>query len=158
MGEIVYIVIADPDVAGRIVNEACISWSASEDDREQRCSEQPTPVRLLYFRLRSLPGVVLLEWETAWEVSTFGFYLLRSTTGRLDDAVEIAFVPAAGLGGSDGAVYRYRDRHIEPGRSHTYWLAQVDENGRRRLYRPVSAAFGAELLLRTYLPLVWRRF
>ena len=156
-GMITYVVTAAPDVPERIENLACISWRTSELSRTQRCDLEPTPVRLLYFRATPLPGAVLLEWETAWEVDTYGFSLLRGSSGRIKDAQEIAFVPAAGHGSSGGAIYSYRDRHLESGRVYTYWLAEVDTSGRRTFHQTVAAARFPGVLHRVYLPLIWRQ-
>jgi hypothetical protein len=100
----------------------------------------PTPVQLLYFRGRPMVDSVLLEWGTAWEIDTYGFTLLRSSTGSLADAVEVAFVPAEGRGRGGGAEYSYLDRSIEAGTTYTYWLADVDLDGQRTIHGPVEVA------------------
>jgi uncharacterized repeat protein (TIGR01451 family) len=154
-GRIVYRVTADPEVPEEVESKACVRWWPHETDC-QRCDTEPTPVRLLHFRARPMPGAVLLEWETAWEVDSYGFALLRGASGRLEDAQEIAFVPAAGRGGGRGAAYSYVDRDLESGSRYSYWLVEVDSGGRRTVYRPVTAAAFPDPLYRTYLPLIWR--
>jgi uncharacterized repeat protein (TIGR01451 family) len=155
-GTIVYTVTADPNVPGHITNTVRIDTTTPEYNYDNNQAAEPTSVRLLYFRARSQPGAVALEWETAWEVDTYGFSLLRSAGGRLAEAREIAFVPAAGRGGS-GAAYSYRDRRLEIGPTYSYWLAELDTSGRRTVYYPVTAAALPGGLYRAYLPLVWRQ-
>jgi hypothetical protein len=122
------------------MNTAVISTTTPETNyRNNRDSaEVPTPVQLLYFWAKPLIGSVLLEWETAWEIDTYGFYLLRSDTGNLSDAVEVAFVPAQGHGQGGGAAYSYLDLSVAPGLACSYWLVDVDTDGRRTVHGPVE--------------------
>jgi uncharacterized repeat protein (TIGR01451 family) len=123
-----------------ITNTVHITTTTPEIDYTNNWSdaEVPTPVQLLYFWARPLVGSVLVEWGTAWEIDTYGFYLLRSDTGNLNDAVEVAFVPAAGRGQGGGATYSYLDMSASAGVSYTYWLADVDTDGRRTIHGPVD--------------------
>ena len=93
---------------------------------------------MLYYWAKAVPEGVLLKWETEWEIDSYGFAVLRSDSGRLSDASEIAFVPAEGHGQGGGAAYSYLDR-LEGaiGREYTYWLAEVDTNGQRTIYGPM---------------------
>jgi uncharacterized repeat protein (TIGR01451 family) len=156
-GQIVYTVIAAPRVPSHITNTVCINTTTPDFNTKNNCNYEPTSVQMLYFRAKSLSGSVLLEWETAWEVDTYGFSLLRSANDRIEEAIEIAFVPAAGRGGS-GATYGYRDRRLEIGPVYSYWLVEVDTSGRRTVYRSVTAAAFPGPPYRAYLPLVWRSF
>jgi uncharacterized repeat protein (TIGR01451 family) len=117
--------------------------------------EIPTAVILLYFQATPLPGTILLEWETAVEIDNYGFFLLRSATGQLDDAEEIAFVPAAGHGRGDGAYYSYKDSSVSVGIAYTYWLMDVDTSGQSTVHgsEPVEIT---GLSYGIYLPLIWR--
>jgi hypothetical protein len=101
---------------------------------------------------------VLLEWETAVEIDNYGFSLLRSATGNMDDAVEIAFIPSVGRGQGGGAAYTYGDVTVQPDVTYTYWLVDIDTSGRRTVHEPVSATPSLQLDLphRIYLPLVLR--
>jgi uncharacterized repeat protein (TIGR01451 family) len=156
-GRIVYTVTADPDIAGEIENTVCITTTTPDADPTNNCDLEPTPVRLLYFRAKPQPGAVLLEWETAWEADLYGFSLLRSASGRLGDAAEIAFLPAAGRGHGGGARYAHWDRDLEPGGAYTYWLADVDTSGRRNVHQPLVVSDFPDSLYRIYLPLVRRQ-
>jgi uncharacterized repeat protein (TIGR01451 family) len=142
-GTITLTVFVREDVtATEILNTAVISTTTPETNytNNRDSAEVPTPVQLLYFWARPLVGSVLLEWGTAWEVDTYGFALLRSETGNLADAVEVAFVPAEGRGRGGGAAYSYLDKSVEAGVAYTYWLADVDLDGRRTIHGPVEVA------------------
>ena len=136
-----------PDVTSEwITNTAVISTTTPETryDNNRSSVDRPTAVEMLYYWAKPVPEGVLLKWETAWEIDSYGFAVLRSNSGRLSDASEVAFVPAAGRGQGGGAAYSYLDR-LEAGaigREYTYWLAAVDTNGQRTMYgpMPVSAA------------------
>jgi hypothetical protein len=101
---------------------------------------------------------VLLEWATAVELDHYGFHLLRSNSGNLNDAEEIAFVPAAGYGQAGGAVYQFRDENLHPQTVYTYWLIDVNTSGQRTTHTRVSAATLARQSLphQIYLPVVLR--
>jgi len=159
VGQIVYTVLADENVPGRIDNAACISSAVADFFVDNNCDVEPTAVQLLYLNALRLPDAVLLQWETAWEVDSYGFLLLRRASGRQADVEEIAFVPAAGQGGG-GAAYHYLDAGpeggLEGGTSYTYWLVEVDTSGRRTTFGSAVSAASSELLYRIYLPLFWR--
>jgi hypothetical protein len=129
---------------------------ANDDDDAVEISNEPTAVELLSFQAIPQVGAVSLIWETAVEIDHYGFYLLRSDGSSLDNAEQIAFVPAAGYGG--GAVYRFKDMNVQSETLYTYWLVDVDTNGQRTVHAPVSAAsLAAETMpYRVYLPLVSR--
>jgi hypothetical protein len=84
---------------------------------------------LLSFTVTPVPDAVRIEWETAWEVRTYGFYLYRGQSDRWDDATQIAFVPAAGRGQGGGAQYVYNDLGVDAERTYSYWLVVVDLDG-----------------------------
>ena len=142
-GTITLTVFVKEDVtATHIVNVAEITTTTPETDytNNRSSAEVPTPVQLLYFWGRPLMGAVLLEWGTAWEIDTYGFSLLRSDTGTLADAGEVAFLPAQGRGRGGDSAYSYLDRSVEAGVTYTYWLADIDTDGRRTIHGPVEVA------------------
>jgi uncharacterized repeat protein (TIGR01451 family) len=127
-----------------ITNTAVISTTTPETryDNNRSSVDRPTAVEMLYYWAKPVPEGVLLKWETAWEIDSYGFVVLRSGNGRLSDASEVAFVPAAGHGQGGGAAYSYLDR-LEAGaigREYTYWLAEVDTNGQRTIYGPMPVS------------------
>jgi uncharacterized repeat protein (TIGR01451 family) len=119
-------------------------------------ARDPTFVELVYFRVERFPGYVSLAWKTAVEVDHYGFYLLRSTTHNLRDAVEIGFIPAAGYGRGGGATYAFKDMAVSPGVSYVYWLVDLDIGGRRTVHPPVLAPPLA-LPYRIYMPFLYYR-
>lgn len=93
----------------------------------------PTPVTIVsftakYFDLQN----VNLNWETASEVDSLGFFLFRSVDGQNWTQVNSEIIPAKGQGGG-GAVYSYSDR-IPKQRTYTryyYKLEEISNNGKR---------------------------
>jgi hypothetical protein len=83
---------------------------------------------------------------------------LQSAAGNLDDAGEIAFLPAAGRGHGGGATYSYVDATVQPDVAYTYWLVDIDTGGRRTAHGPVTVTPELQLDLpyRLYLPLIMR--
>ena len=98
----------------------------------------PTSVDLLYFEGQQNNLGVLLGWATAVEYDNFGFRLLRSESGSLADAVEIAFIPGQGHGAHGGADYGYLDQDVLPAKQYTYWLVDVDLSGLETAHAPLT--------------------
>ena len=84
-----------------------------------------------------------VEWETASEVGTAGFNLLRRdpATGRYVRLNE-RLLPAL-IGAPRGGVYRYADEDVVPGESYTYGLEEVEATGTLRRYGPFVVTAGA---------------
>ncbi|MCA9875338.1 MAG: hypothetical protein KC441_16820 [Anaerolineales bacterium] len=82
---------------------------------------------LLFYQLTN-PVTVKVEWETATELDTAGFYLFRS---QLPDGeyeqVNDAMIDSQGSAVS-GASYSYVDRDVEPGKTYYYVLEEVQTN------------------------------
>ncbi|MCP4514613.1 MAG: hypothetical protein GY824_05200 [Delftia sp.] len=93
---------------------------------------------------------MLLSWQTAAEIDTYGFRLLRHSAGQLADAVEIAFVPSQALGYISGASYEYLDDTVTAGQTYTYWLLDVDPNGNEIAHGPAELRVAGSV----YLPIV----
>jgi uncharacterized repeat protein (TIGR01451 family) len=152
------------DIVTPTVNTALVSGAedvfdnpANEAEDQERIVGIPTAVALLYFRVTPLPDGMLVEWETAVEMNTYGFYVLRSANSDIEDARAITFIPASGHGQGGGAVYRFKDVDIGEGQTLTYWLADVDTDGRRTIHRPVTVvADPAAWVSSVYLPLIGR--
>jgi uncharacterized repeat protein (TIGR01451 family) len=156
LGRIVYTVLADEDVPAEIENLACIGNAILDYNSDNNCHWEPTAVQLLSFETLRLPRAVLLKWETAWEVDSYGFVLLRRASGQPGEAQEIAFVPAQGRNGG-GAAYRYLDAGsgagLESGTAYRYWLVEVDTSGRRTTFGSALSAAASEFPHQVYLPL-----
>jgi hypothetical protein len=84
-------------------------------------------------------GGVLLEWTTASEAGTAGFYVERwdAAAGRwtrLDREL------LAGLQAPQGGVYRFVDEGASPAEPRLYRLQEVEAGGRIRTHGPYAAA------------------
>jgi hypothetical protein len=131
---------------------------ANDDDDTVTLINTPTAVDLLYFRGNQTGSAVKLEWATAIEVDNYGFRLLRSATGQLADAVDLAFIPGQGYGTQTGRSYNYVDDTALPGSSYTYWLVDVDTQGVESRHGPVVVTLSFDKgTVRLYLPLITRR-
>ena len=155
VGRIVYTARAPLNVPAQVENVVCISNAIADYLGDNNCDREPTAVQLRSFDVVRLPHAALLRWETAWELDSYGFVLLRSASGRRTEAIEIAFVSAEGKNGS-GAAYRYLDAGpeggLEDGTAYTYWLVELDTSGRRTTYGSAVSATSSELRYRLYLP------
>jgi uncharacterized repeat protein (TIGR01451 family) len=108
-----------------------------EDSDTEVLTNEPTAIELLYFRGDRQSNLVILNWATAVELDNFGFRILRSSTGSLADAVELAFIPGQGHGTASGATYSYTDATAEANQSYSYWLVDVDFNGLETIHGPI---------------------
>lgn len=82
----------------------------------------------------------VVEWQTASEIGTLGFYLERQVPGR-DEYVPVnqellMALPLAAQGG----VYRYVDEEAVVGLHYTYRLVEVEMSGKRNIYGPYTVA------------------
>lgn len=80
-------------------------------------------------------GSVVVEWETASEVGTAGFYLYRIGADRSRIRINsrlLASVP----GVHQGSVYRLADKGATPGRVCEYELEEIESGGRLNVYGP----------------------
>lgn len=82
---------------------------------------------LLFYQLAN-PVTVKVEWETATELDTAGFFLYRSQTADGEfDLVNDTLIDSQGSAVS-GAAYSYVDRDVEPGQTYFYVLEEVQTN------------------------------
>ena len=124
---------------------------ANEDQDDADVSGVPTSVELLYFRAVAEPSAIRLEWATAAEIGTVGFYVRRATVANFDSAQVIAYY----RGG--GSPYQHIDRDVTPGQTYWYWLVEVstDNIPADPPYGPVWGGVGIdELPDRLYLPMI----
>lgn len=132
-------------------NDACAGLSltntASVSDRQQIevavsndvdaavIKPKPTQVVISRFDGRVEEGRVVLEWETASEVGTVGFYVYRSEDGRTYKKVRDDLLPAV-LTSPAGGRYRLVDRGAQLGRAYWYAVEEVEAWGNRNWYGP----------------------
>ncbi len=134
--------------------------TANDDDDSTILINIPTAIDLLYFEADHQGDYVSLNWATAVEIDNFGFRLLRSTTGQLADAVEIAFVPGQGHGTASGASYTFVDQNVETNQTYTYWLVDVDLTGAETTHGPAtvdSSTIDSGGSATIFLPMIFRR-
>jgi len=79
------------------------------------------------------PGVKV-SWRTEVENNTFGFDVLRSTTGNLADAVKVNKLLVVAQGAS-----AYTVQDDGGALNNTYWLKETELDGNTRNYGPVTA-------------------
>jgi len=113
-----------------------------------------TAVKLIDFRANQKGQDVLLSWETAIEIDTYGFRILRDDASMLNSAVEIAFISSQAFGYAGGASYEYLDDTVAAGQTYTYWLMDVDVNGIETLNGPAEITVSGSLSV--YLPMILR--
>lgn len=100
----------------------------SDNADDEQTLFDPTAVTVERFTAVRNGSTIVLEWQTATELNTRQFRLLRSDTGSRDDAVGIAEVDARGVGGR-GAAYRYVDTGARAGIRYTYFLDEQETDG-----------------------------
>jgi hypothetical protein len=94
------------------------------------------------FRALDAGGAVELEWKTASEAGTLGYYLYRrdAASGRWAKAHDGLL--AALVGQPQGGVYRFRDDGASARETQTYRLVEVEVDGHERAYGPFTVAAG----------------
>ncbi len=101
---------------------------------------------------------IYIEWETAREFDTVGFFLSRSLSATTVYTRVSAFIPSEG-DTSTGAQYAFVDVTTELSRTYYYRLEVVNTDQSLTLYGPISITAGADsgsmlIFPRVYLPLM----
>ncbi len=108
-------------------------------------------VTLSWFKATPQEDHILIEWETATEINTLGFYIQRATgaNGPFTEASRInpVLIPAESLEDGDFLQphqYEYRDVTAMPGVTYYYVLEEIDTSGSSHLYTEFKdrASFG----------------
>ncbi len=108
------------------------------DTNEVSNPMNPTAITLVSFEAAPrAQGGVAVRWRTAAEQNTFGFYILRSRSGKLSDALRIGDEMIVSKGGSRSASYELVDANGQAG-DH-YWLRELELGGVVNVYGPVIA-------------------
>lgn len=94
-----------------------------------------TAVHLLSFDARFDNGIVLISWKTGAEVNTIGFNIIRDD-GNSRIYINPSLIPASFR--PEGSSYSYMDTSLSPGATYYYYLEEVERNGNKNLYGPVS--------------------
>jgi len=95
-----------------------------------------TNIQLEPFYVSGQPFSLKLRWVTDKEIDTEGFDILRSTTGKYEDAIKVNsdLILAKGSG-----EYEYYDKTILPVEDvfYSYWLSEIENSGQTADYGPV---------------------
>jgi uncharacterized repeat protein (TIGR01451 family) len=140
-------------------NSAPANGDPNENDQAQvSISVPPTAIHLVSFTASPAATGVLVRWETALELNTWGFHVYRSASASRADAVRITPTLIAAQGrGQAGASYSWLDRSAVAGQVYSYWLIEIDTGGVTHEYGPATSAVGAaEMQYWVALPLVAR--
>lgn len=98
-------------------------------------------VRLTYFTPTPGDRRIDLQWETASEIGSAGFYVQRSQQSD-SGYVEISdFIPVTGEG-LTGSVYNFSDTGLTNGTTYYYKLKAINSDQSSELHGPVSATAG----------------
>ena len=106
-----------------------------------RIQQISASVTLVYFRAISEDGAVFLEWETATEIDSAGFYVSRSTSPNGNYERIGPFISSKG-DSVVGAYYEYRDSEVENGVTYHYVLESWDYDNSVNYSDPISATPG----------------
>jgi len=119
--------------------DAFSTWTLGDAD-------DPNLVTLVSFTTEGLEESIALEWETAAEIDTAGFHVLRRL-GAEDAFTRITetLIPSVG-GPAWGAVYTFEDDGVSPGQACTYLLQDVNTQGLTDEHGPVSAWAGLVMI------------
>ncbi|WP_165774607.1 SdrD B-like domain-containing protein [Candidatus Viridilinea mediisalina] len=118
----------------------------------------PTAIALIQFTATAQGDSVLLRWATADERDTWAFHLWRSADGNRANAERITPQRILARGGPQlGASYSWVDSSATQGVRYSYWLEEIETNGRTNEYGPITVTSGLSSgEFRVLLPLVVR--
>jgi len=120
----------------------------------------PQNVTLIRFTATSLPGQpeIYVEWETATEFNTAGFFVARSNFAQGPYACVSDFIPHEGET-VVGAQYAWLDETTVLSQTYFYRLEAINTDQTLVFYGPIAATAGSPTPLfpfRVHLPLVTR--
>lgn len=94
---------------------------------------------------------VLIRWTSAWETNLAGYYLLRSASANLSEAITVSFLISA-TNTSSAQTYMFIDRELpDAGGDFFYWLQAITMDGENYytgpalIYVPAASAIDDEL-------------
>jgi len=97
-----------------------------------------TFITLESFEASCRRGAVLLSWETGVEIDNAGFLIYRTQGSSPDYTLIGGLIPARG-GPARGASYTLTDTDVAMRVSYSYYLIDVETNGRWTVHGPVRA-------------------
>ena len=101
-------------------------------------SNGSTAIELERFEATPASLRITLDWETASEVDSEGFHILRSMDGEDHLRNTPSLIPSTG-GRLLGDIYSYVDYDVLPGVAYSYLLEEIDITGKSSYFGPVSA-------------------
>jgi hypothetical protein len=135
--------VTDADGDGNGANFVAVSvTNADVTGQDFLLKVTPTAVTLLSFDVVPVDTTTLrIEWSTATEFNTQGFHLWRSETGDRSQAVRITTEMIESQGDLlFGAEYLFIDGPLQPETGYSYWLQEIEVNGKVTEYGPVTAS------------------
>jgi hypothetical protein len=110
-------------------------------------AESPTAVTLSSFDTRAAVEQIEVLWETAQEIDTLEFNILRSETPDGNrQAINETPIQAQAPGGVIGAQYQFTDTTVQLGEVYYYWLEVINLDG-IQLFGPVIGHAGQNFFL-----------
>ncbi len=110
-------------------------------------TQLPTSVELVSFTATGTDTSVIMNWETATEITNLGFNLYRSETLSGERTqVNPELIASSAPGSLTGSAYEYSDSSVINGLTYYYWLEDQDTSGRKTLHGPVQAQAAADPL------------
>lgn len=107
----------------------------------------PTAVKLTSFTATYTNDGVLLNWKSGYEVENLGYHIYRQQNGKRTRVTPSLIAGSALLAAEHtvltaGNSYTWFDRIAANREGVSYWLEDVDTNGKRTLRGPISPAKG----------------
>ncbi len=114
--------------------DGCNGWDGWYLDNVNvgTCAARILPVEWAGFEAELQNNGVLLEWSTLLEENNAGFYIERSTDGRLFS--DLGFVPA---GNTSGSEYNYKDLHLPVNTVYVYYRLRQEDLDGHKSYSPI---------------------
>jgi uncharacterized repeat protein (TIGR01451 family) len=128
--------------SGTIQNCASLTASNPSDGNSSNDSSctgfTPTQVVLSDFRAHEEKGRMVVEWTTASEIGTAGFYLFRKDDPAGDfQRINRRILPALFIS-PQGGTYSLIDEGASPSKSHAYLLIEIEGKGTKNVYGPFT--------------------
>ena len=104
-------------------------------------AQPPLPVELTTFTaVISADNLVEISWITQTETGMVGYYVYRSNSESLDDAIAVSDMIEA-LNTPEEHTYKFIDSEIYDSGNYYYWLQTVDLSGAVSFHGPVSVYY-----------------
>jgi hypothetical protein len=103
-------------------------------------TDVPNAVQLTSFTADAARERIVVRWATASKVDSLGFDVYRATSADCArERLTAALLPSHAPGSAGDGHYEFVDETARAGVTYYYWLEELDVNGARQWYGPVSA-------------------